>query len=78
MQMTDSTEELPSQRSYRAESGVAGWLMSGAALAAVIFYTPASPSDGQDGGSGMLGKSSLGSLVTALMMQIGHPEPGKA
>lgn len=77
MQMTDSTEELPSQRSYRAESGVAGWLMSGAALAAVIFYTPASPSDGQDGGSGMLGKSSLGSLVTALMMQTGHPEPGK-
>ena len=66
MQRTDRTEEQPSE-SRGMDSGPACLVMSAAALAFVLFYTP-THSGVASGNSGLLGNSNLDPLVTAFKM----------
>ena len=66
MQRTDRTEEQPSER-RGMDSGPACLVMSAAALAFVLFYTP-THSGVASGNSGLLGNSNLDPLVTAFKM----------
>lgn len=68
MQMTGRTEEKPSSI-WGMETGVAGSVLAAAALASVIFYTPARPSEGSSDSQGLLGKNSLEPLVSAVIMR---------
>lgn len=76
MQLTDSAEEHQSWKSEKAETGAVCCLLSGLALAVVIFYTPGitseDASEDASDGSGILDKSNFGPLVSAVMMQTGQ------